>query len=187
MVAGAVAVSNGSFDALKLLVNEPVEVESSEGTLSISPLIQRRTLFWPEFTLGNANWGFKALHRSLDLCRHVAPMFSDDRDFLVSLGTFELIVGLLDAKLAGGRPLYPGYLLNPENQRVVAGFSTRIVGASDYVDSIAAILNESAQEFKDQWTARIAYMNSLSLGSQFFPTSYARLPATFGGPAEIDW
>ena len=167
MIAGAVGVSNDSFDVLRVLIKEPIEVQSGPSGFTNQPLPLRRDLFFPESFLGHGDFGALYLYGLWDRSPTLRHFFADEAEYLLRLTGFQLLIALADADGPEDTPLYASYRLNRSAAAAMNLLVDRLAASRESLRRIASVLDESDVEFKQNWQQRAEKANSGGLGHRY--------------------
>lgn len=166
LMTGAKAVSDGSFEAVRVILSEPLEVERITGRITHRTLVENRELFFPETFLGHANTPMPHLDELWSSQLELA--FGVPDEFREGLVSFLLLLALFDAgQDEEHRLLYPGYRLLSTADSAIQKFVGRIGAVPGFDAQVARVFDESASEFREKWAQRAKTANSAELGPTY--------------------
>lgn len=182
ILMGAKSLTEEGFASLKMILNDPIEVEELGDRFSHRSFVERLDLFHPEGFLGHADLAIKYL---IELWRipHLQQFFESEEHYHLQMAQFLIVVALADAMTESKRyPLYPGYKLFPEVRRAMAVFCGRLAKIREFRDSVAkAALGENGSALQQQWSAIVSRANSAELGSDYWPGFGVKFPDPMDG------
>ncbi len=172
LCCGSKALGDGFFDLLKLVINEPIEVEDSSNRFSNLPLTERRDLFFPDALLGNAYFGAQYLVELWDNAEWLRAFYPSKAQYHFEMAQFMMIVCLAVGLDESGHSLYPGYQLFPEAQRAMSALVSRLVSSPEYLFGISGAIGVTPEQFYTVWTERVRVLNETSLGQANLRTAH---------------
>lgn len=163
LISGAAAMHARSFEALRVLLREPIEVELLGGQISYRSLPEHRDLFYPEAFLGHANYPMH--HFSSVWDENLEQVFGDQQEFRESLISFLVMVAFLDTS---ERQLYPGYRLIEGAGRALQRLAARVLKNDGIAEGLAGVFEEDLATFRTKWAERAAKANEAQLGAGYY-------------------
>ncbi|MDA0988072.1 MAG: hypothetical protein O2783_02835 [Chloroflexi bacterium] len=179
-------MADDAFNALGVILREPIEVEHLNGRFSHLPFPSQRKLFYPESFLGNAIPAIQYISGLWQRQVHLHSFWESEDEHHLNAGKFLMVVALMDARKEDGYPLYPGYRLMPPATRAMNSLCGKLASDNSYHENIAKSMDESATSVHQNWTKWVARANSAELGSGFFSGDGVHFPDPMDSRAE-EW
>ena len=179
-LSGAKALEEEEFEALRIILSEPIEVEEEGRGFTNLSLIQRQELFYPESLLGHADLAVSYISKLWNDELHLHSYFVSDEAYNFAIAKFFILVALVSPRDEYTRGLYPGYRLLPQARRAMSSFCSRLGASDTYLNNIANAVGESSATFRNLWSQRVDFLNRIALGSSHFLVDEVHFPDRIG-------
>jgi len=169
---GAIAWAHRSFEALLVLLSEPLPVRQPGGRIMLRPLWQHAELYHPEHLLGYADLAIQRLMAQVSEEMPVSMVMTSQEELNVALVAVLALLALSDAR-SGESNLYPIYRLIPQFRE---GIADLVAAVRTHARSlVVALLDAPEPELEEEWRHLAVIANRASLGSTYLFAS-SRIP-----------
>lgn len=187
ILSGALAIELEDFEAATVIINEPIEIEESNGLFSHQSLVKRRRLFYPEAFLGYANYPMQYVATYWNDHDYLHEYFADLETYQISIAKILIIIALatsVEIPDHKDRHLYPGYRLIPGVRKAMSSLFGRMATSNKYLYGIAEVIGDTGGNLQNTWDQRAKSLNEAELGSMYF--NRVRFPIPMSENVE-DW
>ena len=175
-LSGAKALDEKEFEALRIILSEPIEIEEEGRGFTNLPLIQRQELFYPESILVHADLASSYMSKLWNDVLHLHSYFVSNEEYNFAIAKFFILVTLVSPRAENKRGLYPGYRLMPQARRAMSSFCSRLGASDSYLESIAYAVGESSSTFRNSWSECADIVNKIESGSSHFLMDKVHFP-----------